>query len=238
MESLARRAWRLRMRPTVTDPWTLVVCAGGGGIAWAIGTPAPLAAAVAGAMLATAAIAAVFRPGRAELPAGDGPALRQGTEQAGLISALEGYLGDLRRIRHSAALPESLTDSAIEALVAADGAREVAVRVARAVDGFDEALARMGQVAKGPVAASPEVQAAMQRMQQRRAHLLNRLRAALTDVAEVHAKLLELSATAELPMLPGGEVPGGVDDVNRSLDALRELFAQLDADARGAQPLG
>jgi hypothetical protein len=233
MESLSRRAWRLRIRPTLTDPWTVLVCAGGGGIAWALGTPAPLSAVVSGGMLAAAGIAAVFRPAPVERAGAEPARLRAGTQQAQLVSALEGYLADLRRLRHSG-LADTLTNSAIEALVAAEDAVGVAQRVARAVDGLDDALARAAQVG-GPSGASPEVRAVMQRMQARREHLLQRLRSALAEVSEVYAKLLELSATAELPA-PGLNGPGSVDEVNRSLDALRESFAQLDAEARGALP--
>ena len=39
MESLSQRAWRLRVRDAVTDPWTLLLCLVGGGVAWAIGVP-------------------------------------------------------------------------------------------------------------------------------------------------------------------------------------------------------
>jgi hypothetical protein len=236
MESLPRRAWRLRVRPTLADPLTLVVAAIGGGAAWAVGLPVVAAAAVGAGMLGAAGVASVFREPPADDDTSDEvPALRRGTEQAALVQALDGYLDELRRLR-AGRLPDTLRSSAIEALVAADGARQVALHVATAVDGLDAAMERASSLSRS-VQPSAAVHASLQRMAQRREAVLGRLREAVTGVAEVYTRLLELSATVDIAGLPSGTGPGSVGEVNASLDLLRTAFADLDVQARQAREL-
>jgi len=73
-------------------------------------------------------------------------------------------------------------------------------------------------------------------MMQRRHDLLAKLTAAVDEVGEVYAKLLELSTTANLV----GVETDGVSDaaqVNDSLDAIRGVFAELEADASATRAL-
>jgi hypothetical protein len=231
VEGLARRAWRLRVRSQLRDPWTLLAAAVGGGVTWALENQVWLSVGVAAGMLGVAGVASVFSDRELE-PARAAP-LRRGTEQARLLKALDGYLEDLRQVRGSNRLPEQLKDSAIEALVAADGARTSAARVAEALDSLDNAIHRAQSLA-GADALSPGTRSTLQRMSERRADLLRRLAAALTEVQEVHANLLELSASVDLST--------GVTDlteitaVNQRLDALRSSFSVLESDALVAVP--
>jgi len=83
---------------------------------------------------------------------------------------------------------------------------------------------------------STEVRGSVQRMMQRRHDLLVKLTAAVDEVGEVYAKLLELSTTANLV----GVETDGVSDaaqVNDSLDAIRGVFAELEADASATRAL-
>ena len=171
-------------------------------------------------------------PRRGPVPWGRSPRLRAGTEQARLVAALEDYVKDLRSLRASADLPDVLTDSAIEALVATHGGCEVAVRVARAVDRLDDALERAQAVAQGgppPTAASAS---ALARMYDRRARLLGALHDGLAQVQDLHSELLELSATVELYGLGGAEVA----EVGQRLHLLRRVFTALDETATRALP--
>jgi hypothetical protein len=229
MEGLARRAWRLKVRDQLTDPWTLLLSAGGGGVAWALHTPGVLAAAVTAGMLAVAGVTSVFRDtGTTDV---EDVRLRRGTEQAALLDALDGYLKDLRDLRQSQRLPPSLRSSAIDALVAAGGARASAAKVAEAVDSLDEAMARAGNLARNRT-VSAATRATLARMAGRRTDLLARLGGALTEVQDVHANLLELSATVELTA--GAGDLSEVTEVNQRLEALRASFTALEGDARAA----
>ena len=235
MESLSQRAWRLRVRDAVTDPWTLLLCLVGGGVAWAIGVPWMLALVVSVAMLAVAGVAAVFRE-KPQIEGRDRFVIEKGTEQAQLVASLEGTVAGLRRLRYSE-LPDVLHNSAIESLVAAEGTRDVARRVAAAVDGLDDALVRaQDDLQLGDQAPGGPVAAVVGRMKDRRQALLSRLRDTVAGVQEVYAKLLELSATADLASLGDPHAPGGVADVSESLDSLRAALTELDADARRALP--
>jgi len=213
------------------DPWVVLVSALGGGAAWATGIPVAGAAAIGVGMLgAAAAAAAVVRP-RDDEPAEDVPELRKGTPQARMTEALEGYLHDLRELRGTR-LPDSVTDSAIEALVATDGAHAAALRVAVAVDRLDDAIARSERIAAGGSAAVPSgVRDSIQRMGQRRQGLLGKLDKAVSEVAEVYTKLLELGATVD-SLDVGGPQLTDVETVNASLDSLRTAFAELERDAQ------
>jgi hypothetical protein len=67
-------------------------------------------------------------------------------------------------------------------------------------------------------------------MRQRRALLLTKLTVAVDEVGEVYAKLLELSATAELLGVPTQETSAAAQ-LGDSLDAIRAAFTELELDA-------
>ena len=73
-------------------------------------------------------------------------------------------------------------------------------------------------------------------MLERRHDLLTKLTDAVDEVGEVYAKLLELSTTANLV---GVETDGVTEaaQVNDSLDAIRGVFAELEADASTTRAL-
>jgi len=123
--------------------------------------------------------------------------------------------------------------TAFQAVEAARNAEQVANRVARAVDAVDDAVLRAQGVAQ-QMPRSGEVRASVQRMLERRNGLLTKLTEAVDEVGEVYAKLLELSTTAELA---GVETDGAGEaaQVNDSLDAIRGVFAELEADASRAR---
>ena len=223
-----------RATRALRDPWSLVVAGIGAGSAWAIGLPVGAGALVGVGMLGVAAVVAgAVRGG------GDGgestepaaPPLRPGTVQANLVATLQGYRSDLEHLQ----LAPAVGVSAIQAVEAAHTAESVANRVARAVDAVDDAVVRAEAVAR-QMPRSGEVRASVQRMLQRRHDLLAKLTDAVDEVGEVYAKLLELSTTAEL----AGVETDGVSEaaqVNASLDAIRGVFAELEADATSTRAL-
>jgi hypothetical protein len=221
-----------RLARAVADPWVLLVSALGGGMGWAVsGGDFNVGGAIGFGMLGVAGVTGALLKGGGEPEPDDGlPELRKGTQQARLTEALEGYLSDLRQLRGTK-LPDSVTDSAIEALVATDGAHAAAMRVAVAADKLDEAIARSQRIAgSGGVAVPSGVRDSLQRMGERRAGLLAKLDKAVSEVAEVYTKLLELTATVDT-LDVGGPQLGDVETVNNSLDSLRSAFAELERDA-------
>jgi nucleoid-associated protein YgaU len=217
------------------DPWSLVVAGIGAGSAWAIGLPVGAVGLVGAGMLGAAAVVGgAVRSDSAtpeELPA---PPLRPGTVQSGLLGTLTGYRTDLEQLQRQRLEP-AVAMSATEAVDAARSAEAVANRVARAVDAVDEAVGRAQGVAR-QLPRSAEVRGSVQRMTQRRDDLLRKLSEAVEEVGEVYAKLLELSTTADLV----GVDTDGVSEaarVNDSLDAIRSVFAELEADASATRAL-
>ena len=226
---LSRAARALR------DPWSLVVAGVGVGSAWAIGLPVGAVGLVGAGMLGVAAVVggAVRGDGTAAAEP-ELPPLRPGTVQANLVLTLQGYRRDLDQLQ-STQLAPAVGVSAGQAVEAARTAESVANRVARAVDAVDDAVIRAQGVAR-QMPQSGEVRASVQRMSQRRHDLLNKLNAAVDEVGEVYAKLLELSTTANLV----GVETDGVSEaaqVNDSLDAIRGVFAELEADASTTRAL-
>ncbi len=146
---------------------------------------------------------------------------------------LESYLADLARLRSGPTIP-LLAAQAADAVQAATSARAVAVTVAGSLDQLDAALARATDVAR-QMTAVEKVAALIRRMQVRRAELLAKLAAAVDGVGELYARLLELSASSDIT---GGQVvasPDPVAEVNLSLDAIRQAFAELETDANGVR---
>jgi len=224
-----------RLARAIADPWVLLTSALGGGLAWAVGIPEGAAAAIGFGMLGAAGVVGALARGSSgdELASPTGeklPELVRGTPQARMVEALRGYLGDLKALRESR-LPDSVTDSAIQALVATDGAHAAALRVAVAVDKLDNAIERSQRIVGGGSAAVPSgVRDSLRRMEERRQGLLGKLDTAVAQVAEVYTKLLELSATVD-SLDVGGPQLTEVETVNHSLDSLRTAFAELERDA-------
>jgi hypothetical protein len=157
--------------------------------------------------------------------------LCRGTEQAAVVAALDGCVDDLRALRTSGTLPDALTGPAVEVLVAAGGARDVAVRVARAVDALDAALDRAHALGPG-VPATPAAAAALARMYDRRQRLVAALHDGLGQVQDLHSQLLELAAAAELSRAAADDVQG----VRERLALVRRAFAEVAAAATSPPP--
>ena len=222
-----------RAARALRDPWSLVVAGVGAGSAWAIGLPVGAVGLVGVGMLGVAAAVggAVRGDGESADPAAP---LRKGTVQAGLVTTLQGYRRDLEHLERTQLVP-AVAVSAAQAVEAARSADSVANRVARAVDAVDDAVGRAEDVSRR-MPRSGEVRASVGRMLERRRALLEKLTAAVDEVGEVYAKLLELSTTAAL----AGVDTDGVSEashVNDSLDAIRGAFAELEADANTTRAL-
>ena len=224
-----------RAARALRDPWSLVVAGVGAGSAWAIGLPVGAVGLVGAGMLGVAAVVGgTMRGDGGDNAEPEPPPLRPGTVQAQLVSTLRGYRTDLEQLQ-STALAPAVGVSAVQAVEAARNADSVANRVARAVDAVDDAVGRAEGVAR-QMPRSGEVRASVQRMLDRRHDLLTKLTNAVDEVGEVYAKLLELSTTANLV----GVQTDGVTEaaqVNDSLDAIRGVFAELEADASTTRAL-
>jgi hypothetical protein len=221
-----------RAARALRDPWSLVVAAVGAGSAWAIGLPVGAVGLVGAGMLGVAAVVGGAVSGSDESTEPSPPPLRPGTVQANLVDTLQSYRTDLEQLQRARLAP-AVGVTATQAVDAARNAESVANRVARAVDAVDDAVGRAEGVAR-QMPRSGEVRASVQRMMQRRNDLLTKLNAAVDEVGEVYAKLLELSTTADLV---GVETDGvsQAAQVNDSLDAIRGVFAELEADASSAR---
>ncbi len=219
-----------RAARALKDPWSLVVAGVGAGSAWAIGLPVGAVGLVGAGMLGVAAVVggAIRENGEGQPAEPELPLLRPGTIQAQLVGTLHGYRTDLDQLQRGNLAP-AVAMSAVQAVEAARNAESVANRVARAVDAVDDAVARAEGVAR-QMPRSGEVRASVQRMMQRRNGLLGKLTEAVDEVGEVYAKLLELSTTANLV---GVDTDGASQaaQVSDSLDAIRGVFAELEADA-------
>jgi hypothetical protein len=222
MASFAARALR-----SLRDPWSLVVAGIGAGSAWAVGLPVGAAGLVGAGMLGVAAVVGgALRSGDDAEPR---PVqLRPGTVQSDMLRTLQGYRADLNRLTSGPQAP-AVGVTAREAADAAAEAERVAHSVALAVDAVDDALVRARGVAQ-QLPGSADVQATVQRIGERRGQLLTKLHDAVGEVGELYARLLELSSTAGLVGLET-DAGGRAADVNDSLDAIRVVFAELEADA-------
>jgi hypothetical protein len=224
-----------RAARALRDPWSLVVAGVGAGSAWAIGLPVGAVGLVGAGMLGVAAVVGgAMRGDGGDSGEPEPPPLRPGTVQAQLVDTLRGYRTDLEQLQ-STSLAPAVGVSAVQAVEAARNAESVANRVARAVDAVDDAVGRAEGVAR-QMPRSGEVRASVQRMLDRRHDLLTKLTNAVDEVGEVYAKLLELSTTANLV----GVQTDGVTEaaqVNDSLDAIRGVFAELEADASTTRAL-
>jgi hypothetical protein len=221
---MADNRFRARVLASMRDPWALLLSTFGGATGWASGASIPLAAATTVVMLGTAAaFGALTRP-RHETPA----QLRVGTRQQGLINLLDGHVRSLRVLQCNA-LPDVVQPKADGALAAADAARPSVVQMASAVDALDEAIAAARNVSGQGEHAAESINNTIGRLTSRRAKLLDRLTAAVDEVATVYAGLLELSATARTIGVSVDDTDVGA--VNDSVILLQMTFAELEADA-------
>lgn len=213
-----------RLLAGAREPWALLLSVFGGGVVWAFGGSIPLSAGTAAVMLGTAAgVGAVTRPRRQPRTP-----RRAGTPQQGLIDLLDGHVRSLRSLR-STALPGVVQAKADDALAAADTARPSVVQMAAAVDALDEAIAAAGKVPGQGEHAAESIRKTVDRLRSRRATLLDRLTAAVDEVATVYAGLLELSATTRTMGVALDDTEVGA--VNDSVTLLQMTFAELEAEA-------
>jgi hypothetical protein len=221
---MADNHFRTRLPASLCDPWTLLLSTFGGATAWAFGASIPLSAATTVVMLATAAAVGALTRTRHETPA----QLRVGTRQQGLITLLDGHVRSLRALQSNALL-DVVQPKADDALAAADAARPSVVQMAAAVDALDEAIAAARNVSGQGEHATESINNTVDRLTSRRAKLLDRLTAAVDEVATVYAGLLELSATARTIGVSVDDTDVGA--VNDSVTLLQMTFAELEADA-------
>jgi hypothetical protein len=205
---------------SLREPWAVLVSMFGGAMAWAVGCSVPLAAATAAVMLGAAIMV-----GGASRSQGRS---RVGTQQHGLIMLFDGHVRSLRTLQGKA-LPDAVRFQADEALAAADAARSSVVQMAVAVDAMDESIALACNVSGQGEHAAQSITRTVNRLQSRRDRLVEKLTAAVDEVATVYAGLLELSATARTmgAAIDDGEV-GRVGD---AVTLLQMTFAELEADA-------
>ncbi len=227
---MSRRAAAACGTSPLRNPWTLLLAGVGGGAAWAIGLPPGAAGIVGAGMLGVATVAGVVRGTNKDIDAvqPSPPRPRAGTAQSNLVNTLHDYRVGLERLQR-AGLAQSITVTADQATQAARTAETTANRVARAVDAVDRAVSRADRVVR-QMARPTQVQASVQRMRQRRSDLLAGLTNAVDEIGEAYAKLLELSTTANLLGLQADETTEAAQ-VSRTVDALRGVFAELEAAA-------
>jgi hypothetical protein len=220
----------------IREPWNLLVAGAGAGAAWAIGLPVGAAGVVGAGMFGVAALAGGAIGGNQVGIDSTEPQqpLRPCSAQATLVVILRRYRSDLDDLRQTQSVP-ALAVTARHAADAARHAETIADRVARAIDRVDDAVSRGDRVAK-QMPRSSQVQASVQRMKQRRADLLRKLTDAVEEVGERYTKLLELSTTADLLAVPADEV-SAAGQLSDSLDAIREVFAELEMDASATRAL-
>ncbi len=219
---MAHNGFHERMLTILRDPWALLLSTFGGAMAWTSGTTVPLAAATTGVMLATAAMVGTLTQHRAPTP------VRAGTRQQALIDLLDGHARSLRALQ-SNALPDVVRHKAEDALAAADAAHPSVFRIAAAVDALDEAISATRHISSQGEHATESINQTLARLVSRRATLLDKLAAAVDEVATVYAALLELSATARTMGVSLDD--GGVGAVNDSVALLQATLAELETDA-------
>lgn len=225
---MADKRFRMRATAGARDPWVLLSTAFGGATAWGFGMSVPQSVGAAGAMFGAALVVSALTR-----PRDDTSALpRPGSRQRELINLLDGHVHSLRRLRNKP-LPDLVQAKADDALAADDAARPSVLQVAAAVDALDEAISAAGNVEGRGEFATESISKAVSRLRSRRAKLLDRLTAAVDEVATVHTGLLELGVTARtIDVLQEGIEDGTeLSTVNDAVTLLRMTFAELESDA-------
>ena len=211
-----------RMLRGMRNPLALLASTFGGALVWVSGGSITLWATTASAMLVTAVLVGAGTGGHSSAP------LRIGTEQHGLVVLFDGHVRSLRALRGKVS-SDVVGGKADDALAAADAARPSVVQTASAVDALDEAISAARKVFGQGEHATESIRGSVARLRVRRDGLIEKLAAAVDEVATVYAGLLELSATARTV---GVSVDGGdVGAVNDSVTLLQMTFAELEADA-------
>jgi hypothetical protein len=221
---MTHNGFRTRMLASMRDPWVLLLSAFEGATTWACGASLPLAAATAAVTLSTAAAFTALGTKYRTTPA----RLRVGTRQHELIDLLDGHVRSLQALQNNA-LPDVVQPKAQDALAAADAARPSVLQMADAVDALDEAISAARNVSGQGEHATESINKTVGRLTSRRAKLLDKLTAAVDEVATVYAGLLELSATAHTLGVSIDDTEVGA--VNDSVTLLQMTFAELEADA-------
>jgi hypothetical protein len=221
---MVHNGFRPRLLASMRDPWVLLLSAFEGATTWACGAPIPLAAATAAVTLGTAAAFTALGTKYRKTPA----PLRAGTRQHGLIDLLDGHVRSLRALQNTT-LPDVVQPKAQDALAAADAARPSVLQMAAAVDALDEAISAARKVSGQGEHAAESINKTVDRLKARRAKLLDKLTAAVDEVATVYAGLLELAATTRTMGVSIDDTDVGA--VNDSVTLLQMTFAELEADA-------
>lgn len=228
---MANNRFRARLLVSMRDPWALLLSTFGGAMAWMFGASVLLSAATTVVMLGTAGAFGAFARTRHETSA----RLRVGTRQQRLINLLDAHLRSLRALQ-SKVLPDVVQPKAEDALAAADAARPSVLQMAAAVDALDEAISAARNVPGQGEHAAESINKTVGRLTSRRAKLLDRLTAAVDEVATVYAGLLELSAIACTIGVSVDDTDVGA--VNDSVTLLQMTFAELEADAADLPSVG
>ncbi len=113
-------------------------------------------------------------------------------------------------------------------MAAADAARPSVLQMAAAVDALDEAIWAARNVSGQGERAAVSINKTVARLTSRRVDLLDRLSAAVDEVATVYAGLLELTATARTVGVSLDATEVGA--VNDSVTLLQMTFAEPEAD--------
>ena len=218
------------------DPWSLLAAGVGAGSAWAIGLPVGAVGLVGVGMLGRGGRgrrggARRRRERRDRTRRRCGPARTRRSSWRPCAATAT----DLEQLQQRSLAP-AVSVSAEQAVDAARGAERTANRVARAVDAVDDAVGRAEDVAR-KMPRSGEVRASVGRMLERRRDLLGKLNAAVDEVGELYAKLLELSTTAQLSGVDTDASTRAAAQVNDQLDAIRGAFDELEADASSTRAL-
>lgn len=221
---MADNRFRARLLSSICDPWALLLSTFGGATAWAFGASIALSAGTAVVMFSTAAAVGALTRARHDTPV----QLRVGTRQQGLLTLLDGHVRSLRALQ-TTALSDVVQPKADDAVAAADAARPSMLHMAAAVDALDETIAAARDVSGQGEHATESINNTVARLTSRRATLLDRLTAAVDEVATVYAGLLELSATARTVGVSVDDADVGA--VNDSVTLLQMTFAELEADA-------
>jgi hypothetical protein len=154
--------------------------------------------------------------------------LRPGTQQYDLVGLLDGYVRSLRGLQTDP-LPAVVRARADAALAAADAARPSVLQTAAAADALDDAIAAAREVSGRSDDAVESIKNTIVRLDSRRAALLEKLTAAVDEVATVYAGLLEVSAMARTVGVSLDDTD--VSAVNDAVTLLQMAFADLEADA-------
>lgn len=225
---MAGKRFGMRTAAGARDPWVLLLSVFGGATAWGFGMSVPQSVGAAGAMFGAALVVSALTR-----PLDETPGLpRPGSRQRELVNLLDAHVHALRGLRNNP-LPDVVQTKADDALAAADAARPSVLQVAAAVDALDEAISAAGKVEGRGEFATESITKAVGRLCSRRAKLLDRLTAAVDEVATVYTGLLELGVTARtIDVLQDGIDDGTeLSTVHDAVTLLRMTFAELESEA-------